>query len=65
MMLRVAGVPLLLAAGVQAAARWQNVTLYHVHPSSNLHGDARDMNEGDAAGDVRCGRSLPVEVVHS
>ena len=44
---------LLLPLPLAAASRWQNVTVYHVHPSSNLHGDLRDMNSGDQAGDVR------------
>ena len=47
----VATVSLYLVSGV-AASRWKNVTVYHVHPSSNLHGDLRDMNSGDQAGDV-------------
>ena len=47
----VATVSLYLVSGA-AASRWKNVTVYHVHPSSNLHGDLRDMNSGDQAGDV-------------
>ncbi len=42
----------LAATAATAASRWQNVTVYHVHPSSNLYGDLRDMNSGDQAGDV-------------
>ena len=44
-----------ICTAVEGLARWQNVTVYHVHPSSNLHGDLRDMNSGDQAGDVSAG----------
>eukprot|EP01051_Picozoa_sp_SAG22_P035510 SAG22_NODE_16708_length_319_cov_1.563636_1_plen_66_part_01 len=27
------------AAGAAAPPRWQNITIWHVHPSSNRHGD--------------------------
>jgi hypothetical protein len=49
--------PLLLALDAPASAPaplslWRNVTVWHVHPSSNLHGDIANMNSGDEPGDM-------------
>ena len=43
---------LLARAPLAHAASWKNITIWHVHPSSNRHGDLANMNSGDAVGDM-------------
>lgn len=42
----------LLLAHAHAGALWQNLTVWHVHPSSNRKGDLSNMNSGDEGGDL-------------
>ena len=45
-------VSVILVISCAAESNWTNVTVWHVHPQSNLEGDLRNMDSGDVFGDM-------------